>query len=245
MSLHVTLIELREPTLSHTRRAALQRELAEVLDAELRPHLARWTDAARHIDDALAHTLTRALRRDNGYAGQHGDRSAWQWVTQIAKNFVRDQVRREAREAARARDAALRDDAARREADAEAEAATSARAVYARLCELVDRGDAPSAWNEHVHLAFTARWNPQPTDRELVSEGLLSEGDDDPRRGDLAVDRLAQRRRRGRIRLGELLEILVRRGELDEDEASDCAREHRAPYPPAARLAAARGGALS
>jgi len=231
-SLHFILRRLADEGVPVQERRALERELASLLASQLRDKLRGWTDRHDLIDEALDHTTERAARRDNGYRGANGEASAWTWVLGIAKNHVRDRLRKE-ETAARAweqqRLEAERDEAERRD---EQERFEHAKDAHRRLLELCTSGRHPSAWNEYVNLAFTARWTDLSDGDELVTVGRYDRSKPDPVEEQRARDRLAQKRRRGRLRTGELLVALY--GE-DSDEAAALAKVLRAPYPPPPR----------
>lgn len=231
-SLHVMLRRLSDEGVPVQERRALERELASLLASRLRDKLRGWTDRHDLVDEALDHTTERAARRDNGYRGANGEASAWSWVFRIAKNHVLDRVRKDeiaARAQEQQRLEAERDEAERRH---EQECFDHAQDAYRRLHELCTSGRHPSAWNEYVNLAFTARWTQLSDGDELVTVGRYDRSKPDPVEEQRARDRLAQKRRRGRLRTGELLVALF--GE-DSDEAAALAKELRAPYPPPPR----------
>lgn len=231
-SLHILLRRLSDEGVPVLERRALERELDALLDSQLPGKLHGWTSRHDLVEDAVAHTKERANRRENGYRGVKGEASAWSWALTVAKNYVRDQVQKEAtaaRTAERLRLEAERAEAEQREKQACFE---HARAIFRRLHDLCASGRHPSAWNEYVHLAFTARWPHLRDSDELVTVGLYDPSSPDPGEKKRAQNLLAQKRRRGRLRTGELLVVLY--GE-DSDEAAALARELRVPYPPLPR----------
>lgn len=240
MTLHEVLLALRDEATRGGALAALEGDLA----GRLRALVDRHDDldgAAREV--LYDHLRDRIVANEHRYRGEHGEGSAWAWVGAIVERKAND-LRRQAARARRYAEARAGELTAQAAAEAQERSDYAlARQVHGALLRLADERPPDPAvtsdWNEHVELAFAARWNPQDSRTEFEARGLIRAGERDPAALLRARDLLYQRRRRGRVRLAELLEVLVERGLLDPASAERVARMHKAPWPPPPRRRAA------
>lgn len=237
MTLHELLLALRAMDRRDEALRAFERLHRDKIVRMVDRHQDLDAASREAIYDHVYECIVANERR--GYRGERGDDSAWAWVGKIVSCKANDARRRVARtkkycerHKALERDRDLRETLAREDEHLVREAYEAIRKL---LAEASSRDDVASEWNELVELAFTARWNPMEGRRELVERGMLGRDERDPEVIQRARDRLYQYRRRGRLRLAELLEQLVARGRFDADAAERVARLHRAPWPPVPR----------
>jgi hypothetical protein len=235
------LVVLSDPESTPEQRRYAERSLRGHLNRWLPRWLARrfaqFSDDSAVLDEILDHICDRASGGTQRFRAAHGDRSAFDWVTQVANNRAIDIRRRKQREAKAV--SAQRDALERQRLDEqeEQERAQLTKRIYGLLCEVVKRTYHPSehnVWAPRIEMAFEIVWT---TDgRSLLEQHeYVRPGESDPAVLDAAHDLAAQHRRRARKRVSHMLASLVAAGQVDPEEAARFAAANRIPWPPPLR----------
>ena len=236
------LVVLSDPDgTSPEQRRQAERSLRRHLTAWLPPWIAKrfpqFGNDSIVCEDILDHILDRATTGTQRFRAAFGDRSAYEWVTQVARNRAIDAVRRAKREVA-ARERIAAEQAQQAADDREArEAEATSRRVFGMLRAWIERQYSPSeqaTWSPRIEMAFEIIWIADG--RALLAQhGYVAHGECDEGVLAAADNRAAQHRRRARVRVSRALAALVSTGQLEAHDAATFAALNRIPWPPPAR----------